>query len=145
MPVLCLDDRQGTYGMQTQSGFFKLGAHALGDANVRPDTVEPVRSRDIEPIASAVRDYLPHYDAMPMKTDVCLYTMAEHSNFLIFAIASDPNVLCMSCCSGHGFKYAPAFGEIALNWAEGRDDAYLRAFARGSQQSPSALSLTGAR
>jgi sarcosine oxidase len=144
MPILCLDDRQGTYAMQALGGWFKIGAHVVGDAGVAPDNVAPVCPGDIEPIATAVRDYLPRYDARPMKTDACLYTMTEQSNFLIFEIASDSNVLCMSCCSGHGFKYAPAFGGIALNWVEGRDDAYLRAFGKGLAEAPAPIGLKGA-
>ena len=104
--------------------------------------MEPVRAEDIEPIAAAVREYLPYHDVAPKKTDVCLYTITRDENFVIRELASDARVLCMSCCSGHGFKYAPALGEIALDWAEGRDSAFLRGFGASPGRAPSVVALT---
>ena len=75
-------------------------------------------------------------------TDVCLYTMTRDENFVIRELASDARVICMSCCSGHGFKYAPALGEIALHWVEGRDDAFLRGFGASVERAPAVVGLT---
>ena len=68
--------------------------------------------------------------------------MTSDANFIIRELASDARVTCMSCCSGHGFKYAPAFGEIALDWAEGRDNAFLRGFGTSPARAPSLVDLT---
>jgi glycine/D-amino acid oxidase-like deaminating enzyme len=47
----------------------------------------------------------------------------------------------MSCCSGHGFKYAPALGEIALDWVEERENGFLRGFGTTSTRAPAVVGL----
>ena len=42
--------------------------------------------------------------------------------------AADDRVLLFSACSGHGFKYAPALGELAEQWINGKSSAELEAF-----------------
>jgi hypothetical protein len=45
-------------------------------------------------------------------------------HFIIDRHPDHANVILFSCCSGHGFKYAPAYGTIALDLVAGkqRDD-----------------------
>src|SRR5262249_11341024 len=38
LPILCADNEIGLYGMSTPGGFYKIGAHVIGDA-VDPDHV----------------------------------------------------------------------------------------------------------
>ena len=54
----------------------------------------------------------------------CIYTLSEDHQFLIDRHPARENVLIFSCCSGHGFKYAPVYGEIAADLIGGaaRDD-----------------------
>jgi sarcosine oxidase len=42
-------------------------------------------------------------------------------------------VLIFSACSGHGFKYAPVFGELAEEWLKGEPSAELAAFSLHSR------------
>ena len=48
----------------------------------------------------------------------CLYSNAPDRNFLIGRLP-EGNVTVVSACSGHGFKFAPAIGEIAADLATG--------------------------
>ena len=59
----------------------------------------------------------------------CIYTITPDHHFLIDRLPREPRVLIFSCCSGHGFKYAPAYGEIAADLAAGRDRPELAALA----------------
>jgi glycine/D-amino acid oxidase-like deaminating enzyme len=44
-------------------------------------------------------------------TAVCMYTNLPDENFLVDRHPRHPNVMVVSACSGHGFKFAPAIGE----------------------------------
>lgn len=60
-------------------------------------------------VAPFVRDHLPGVDASaPALVEACLYTMTDDQNFVLDEAA--PGVFASSCCSGHGFKFAPLVG-----------------------------------
>lgn len=142
LPILCLDDHAGVYGMQTSAGLFKVGLDAVGQPGIHPDHVPPVSQADAASLEAAVRTYLPRYDPRPHRTDTCLYTMTADWNFVIRPLAIDHRVLGMSCCSGHGFKYAPSLGEIARAWVEGEENRFLRWFS-GDERPPPAVGSQG--
>jgi sarcosine oxidase len=64
----------------------------------------------------------------------CIYTLSEDHHFLIDRHPAHSNVLIFSCCSGHGFKYAPVYGEIAADMISGRQRNDLAAFAWTKRQ-----------
>jgi sarcosine oxidase len=129
MPVICADDADGLYGMPTPEGFYKMGLHTIGEA-VDPDAVRPSDAEDAARLAAQARARLPLHDPEPLRLKTCLYTLTPDQDFLIAPSAAHPRVLAFSCCSGHGFKYAPVYGELALAWAEGRDAPEFSAFGR---------------
>jgi len=47
-----------------------------------------------------------------VRTATCIYTMTPDSRFVIDRHPQRPNVIIASPCSGHGFKYSAAIGEI---------------------------------
>jgi sarcosine oxidase len=61
----------------------------------------------------------------------CLYTVTPDENFLILPSLAHPRVLLFSACSGHGFKYAPVFGQFAEEWLNEKPSPELLAFMRG--------------
>ncbi|HVY85180.1 MAG TPA: FAD-dependent oxidoreductase [Caulobacterales bacterium] len=119
VPVICVDDEAGVYGMPTPDGLYKIGLHAVGEA-VDPDDVGEPDAEDAALLAEHAALYLRLDDPDPIRMARCLYTLTPDSHFLIRPWSEDERVLIFSCCSGHGFKYAPAFGELALDWLEGR-------------------------
>jgi glycine/D-amino acid oxidase-like deaminating enzyme len=46
---------------------------------------------------------------------------------MITPSAMHERVLLFSACSGHGFKYAPVFGELVQEWLLGSQSAELEA------------------
>ena len=50
----------------------------------------------------------------------CLYTNAPDRNFIVGPLPDQPNMILVSACSGHGFKFAPAIGELGADLAMGR-------------------------
>ncbi|HWA01472.1 MAG TPA: FAD-dependent oxidoreductase [Caulobacterales bacterium] len=119
-PVICIDDAAGVYGMPAPQGLYKIGLHAVGDA-CDPERVAEPNERDAALLAKHAALYLQLDAPAPVRMARCLYTLTPDSHFLIAPWPREPRVLVFSCCSGHGFKYAPAFGELALDWLEGRD------------------------
>jgi sarcosine oxidase len=47
----------------------------------------------------------------------CLYTNAADRDFIIGPLPGEPDLIVLSACSGHGFKFAPAIGELGADLA----------------------------
>lgn len=131
LPVICIDNEDGVYGMPAPRGHYKLGLHAVGGAVDDPDTVCPPNESDAEMLSEHVRALLPQHNPDPVRMARCLYTVTPDENFLIAPSARHERVLMFSACSGHGFKYAPVFGELAQEWLEGNLSPEFEALARG--------------
>ena len=59
-----------------------------------------------------VAPYFPDLSPRCLRTATCLYTNTSDNNFVIDAHPDYPAVLLASPCSGHGFKYSAAIGEV---------------------------------
>ncbi|SHK96964.1 sarcosine oxidase [Pseudonocardia thermophila] len=65
--------------------------------------------------------YVPELDTEPVETAACLYTMTADKRFVVGPLRGAPEVIVASACSGHGFKFAPALGELLADLATGID------------------------
>ena len=127
LPVLCIDNDAGVFGMPTPRGHFKLGLHAVGETT-DPDNVREADDDDAALLSTYVAQILPKHDPNPVRLSRCLYTVTPDENFLITPSKAHDRVLLFSACSGHGFKYAPVFGELAEEWLKGEPSRELEAF-----------------
>jgi sarcosine oxidase len=127
LPVICVDNEVGLFGMPTPDGLYKIGLHLVGD-RVDPNDVSDPGEADSTLLARQAETHLPLHESQPVRMARCLYTMTADENFLIVPSHEIQRVLMMSCCSGHGFKYSPLYGEIALAWLEGRPRRELDGF-----------------
>jgi sarcosine oxidase len=93
----------------------KAGVHHEGEttdpATVRRDTT-PAEDTDIREILSRL---MPDAAGRQLEARVCLYTNTPDHDFLIGAHPGRPAVLLVSPCSGHGFKFASAIGEVVAD------------------------------
>jgi glycine/D-amino acid oxidase-like deaminating enzyme len=90
----------------------KCGMHHAGAAT-SPDAV----NRGVSPGENAVarellETVMPGAGGRLMDARVCLYTNTPDRHFIIDWLERD-RVLLLSPCSGHGFKFACAIGEVA--------------------------------
>lgn len=131
LPVICIDNEDGVYGMPAPRGLYKVGLHAVGGAVDDPNVVRAPDEDDARMIGAHVRLMLPQHDPAPVRMARCLYTVTPDENFLIAPSARHERVLMFSACSGHGFKYAPVFGELAQEWLDGALSPEFEALARG--------------
>ena len=49
------------------------------------------------------------------RTLTCMYTNTPDGHFVIDFSPEDRNVVVISACSGHGFKFGPVIGDIAAD------------------------------
>ncbi len=72
-----------------------------------------IRDEEVEPLRRALTPILPGLSRAPVRErDVCLFTNTPDHDFIIDFHPGHPRVLISSACSGHGFKFASAIGEI---------------------------------
>ena len=93
-----------------------------------PDNVREADDDDAALLSAYVAQILPKHDPNPVRLSRCLYTVTPDENFLITPSKAHDRVLLFSACSGHGFKYAPVFGELAEEWLRGEPSRELEAF-----------------
>ena len=121
----------GIYGLSSTDGI-KVGEHGTGPR------VEP-QTRDFLPDSAGVarlRDYaaqwLPGVDPTSAKPLTCLYTTTPDHNFVIDRRGP---VTVAAGFSGHGFKFAPAIGELVAGLVNGTADP-PEIFALGRHRQP---------
>ena len=114
-PVFILGVEEGTfYGFPLyEHPGFKLGGPHFGREPMDPR--EPDRTpspRQVALIRDCLRRYLPDAAGAPLTLKGCVYTVTPDEDFIIDAVPGAPQAVFASCCSGHGFKFASAIGEI---------------------------------
>jgi sarcosine oxidase len=89
----------------------KAAIHHEG-IRVDPDTVDrSVEPRDTARVLELLRRYLPHAAGRHRAAATCLYTNTPDGHFFIGSPGDGKEVVIVSPCSGHGFKFASAIGE----------------------------------
>ena len=105
------------YGFPDTGEGVKLALHHDGEAT-HPDRVRrDVSADETAFVRSLVRRFLPDADGELLATAVCLYTNTFDDHFIIDHHPEHPAVLVASPCSGHGFKFSSAIGEILADLA----------------------------
>jgi sarcosine oxidase len=90
----------------------------LGDQSVEPEACDrTVTAEDERLIRAAVAEHLPAANGRLIKAKTCLYTVTPDGDFIIDRLPGAPQIVVASPCSGHGFKFAPAIGEILADLA----------------------------
>jgi sarcosine oxidase len=110
-----LDGGRWFYGFPDLGHGVKLAMHH-GGAVTDPERVRrDVGEDEIAALRTLVRRYVPAADGRLLDSAVCLYTNTPDGHFWIDAHPAHSRVLVVSACSGHGFKFASALGEIVAD------------------------------
>jgi sarcosine oxidase len=105
---------------------FKAALHHGGPA-VDPETVDrSIHAADVAAIRQRVAHYLPGADGPPLRSSVCLYTNTPDDAFILDVHPGDERIVIASACSGHGFKFGPAVGEIVTDLIQQRPSTHDR-------------------
>ena len=68
-------------------------------------------------IRTALADHVPAANGALLDGKSCLYTVTPDGDFILDRLPGFPQLIVASPCSGHGFKFAPAIGEILADLA----------------------------
>jgi sarcosine oxidase len=120
LPVFLLESRHGIhYGFPPfGSAAIKVAKHHHRDQAVDPDAHDrTVTAEDEMLIRAAVAEHLPAANGRLIKAKTCLYTMTPDGDFIIDRLPGAAQIVVASPCSGHGFKFASAIGEILADLA----------------------------
>ncbi len=115
-PIYAYEYKPGSicYGFpRLERGVKASGMHG-GETSGRPEEIRRTTDdRDLSSLRSALRPVLPSLATAPVReTDTCLFTNTPDHDFIIDFHPLHRQVLISSPCSGHGFKFASAIGEL---------------------------------
>jgi sarcosine oxidase len=126
MPVFIWDTGAARrfYGLPDMGDGVKVATEAGTTVSTPESADRTVTDADRAPVNSFVREFLPKLRPVPSASVTCLYTNSPDHNFLIGRHPAHPNVLLVSACSGHGFKFTSVIGEIVSRMLLGQDPLY---------------------
>jgi sarcosine oxidase len=116
--------REFFYGLPDVGDGFKVAIHHQGEVTSPDAARREVRPSEIESMRSLLRRFMPEADGPLKSTAVCLYTDTPDEHFIIDHHPRHPQVLIVSPCSGHGFKFSAAIGEVAAQRITGKTPAF---------------------
>jgi sarcosine oxidase len=91
----------------------KFAKHHHLDETVDADDYNgTVSAQDEAAIRAPLAQYLPAANGPLRATETCLYTMTPDNTFIIDRLPGFPQIVIVSPCCGHGFKFSPVVGEI---------------------------------
>ncbi|GMH40161.1 hypothetical protein BSKO_08065 [Bryopsis sp. KO-2023] len=117
-PIFASKDSTGMwYGVPNFEGRgLKLGKLNHLKEVVKPDSIDrEVSEQDITCLREYLDNNIPEAYKTPNETSVCMFTNAPDENFIIDWHPRFPQVILCSACSGHGFKFSSAIGEMISN------------------------------
>jgi sarcosine oxidase len=120
------------YGFPRLPRGIKAAVMHQGEVVGDPDTVRrTVDDAEVAPLRHALAPLLPDLARAPVRESaVCLFTNTPDLHFVIDVHPAHPRVIVSSACSGHGFKFASAIGEIQADLVTaGRSRFDLGAFS----------------
>lgn len=116
-PIYAYEFKAGVicYGFPELAKGVKASVMHDGAIFRRPGEIDRTvtEAQDLRPLRSALRDVLPDLSRSPVRdSTTCIFTNTPDHDFVIDFHPEHPNVLISSPCSGHGFKFASAIGEL---------------------------------
>ncbi len=115
-PIYAHEFKPGTicYGFPRLSRGVKASVMHDGKIVSSPDDVDRrVVEMEVDALRSALRPILPELaESAIRESGVCLFTNTPDRDFIIDFHPMHSQVLISSPCSGHGFKFASAIGEV---------------------------------
>lgn len=94
---------------------FKVAMHHNGKYIKPEDLDRKSNIEDLKTVRNFLEEYIPDANGELLNSTVCIYTDTPDLDFIIDFYPDDENIIVCSPCSGHGFKFTPAIGEICSN------------------------------
>jgi sarcosine oxidase len=115
-PIYAYEYKPGhvCYGFPRLERGVKASVMHGGETSDFPDEIRrEIDEHDLNALRAALKPVLPHLAAATVReSETCLFTNTPDHDFIIDFHPNHPQVLISSPCSGHGFKFASAIGEL---------------------------------
>jgi sarcosine oxidase len=111
---------QAWYGFPDTGDGVKLALHHHGEETAPDALRHTVSEAEVAGVREIVREFLPDADGQLLASAACMYTNVPDDHFIIDRHPASPAVIVASPCSGHGFKFASAIGDILADMAMDR-------------------------
>jgi sarcosine oxidase len=114
MPIFSWWEKSGAnfYGLPDVGDGVKVVGHHGGEITDPERIRREVTEEDIRPVREFLSRRVPYANGEIISSQTCMYTNTPDSHFLIDFHPRHKNVLLVSPCSGHGFKFSSVVGEI---------------------------------
>ena len=124
-------DRFPVFVMNTSDGHFygfpqfSVPGFKIGKYHHRSEVIDPddmnrtVSAEDVEVLRDCVRTIFPTADGAVLRSSTCIFTNTPDEHFIIDRLPEAPEVLVVSACSGHGFKFCSVIGEVVADLVTG--------------------------
>jgi sarcosine oxidase len=119
-PVHCLLVDEGFYYLLPIHGVpgVKIGLyHHRGEVGPADDLQREVSMADEAVLRHCLTRYFPEADGPVMSLRTCMFTNTPDGHFIIDTLPGQPEIMVVSACSGHGYKFASVVGEIVADLA----------------------------
>jgi sarcosine oxidase len=93
----------------------KVARHHEGETTTAESVRREVGQDEIDGMRPLVEAFAPALAGRWRRSAVCMYTNTPDEDFIIDRHPAHANVVVLSPCSGHGFKFSPVIGEIAAD------------------------------
>ncbi len=100
------------YGFADFGDGVKIALHHQGETTTANTVRRAVSDAEIANIRTLLSDFVPGANGALRSTTVCLYTNTPDEHFILDKHPEHPAVFIASPCSGHGFKFSIAIGEL---------------------------------
>jgi sarcosine oxidase len=96
----------------------KIGLyHHRGEVGPADDLQREVSMADEAVLRHCLTRYFPEADGPVMSLRTCMFTNTPDGHFIIDTLPGQPEIMVVSACSGHGYKFASVVGEIVADLA----------------------------
>lgn len=100
------------YGFPNLGEGCKVAIHHEGEITTADEVQREVSTKEVAPLREVLARFLPEANGALRKSAVCMYTNTPDAHFVLDFHPQHENVLIASPCSGHGFKFSCAIGEV---------------------------------
>ena len=127
-PIYAYEYKAGhiCYGFPRLPRGMKASVMHSGELADNPESVRRVvKGDEVKPLRDALRPVLPQLaEAEVRESSVCIFTNTPDHDFVIDFHPEHRQVLISSPCSGHGFKFASAIGELQADLITGGNSRF---------------------
>jgi sarcosine oxidase len=116
----------------------KIGRYHHRHEQVNADhVIRTIDGADEAVLREALVSWLPSANGRLLRATVCLFTNTPDEHFVIDRDPASPEVLLVSPCSGHGFKFCTVVGEIVADLVQSGSTRHDIALFRATRRLPS--------